>query len=231
MMKFRLYLDKDEETKWLNEMMEEGYAMTGFFAGFYRFEESEKGKYIYQVDFSDRLFAVSENYREFMQEMGVEIVQIWGPWVIVRRLAKEGEFELYTDVDSNIEHYRKIRRMFKAVTMIELFIFFIEIAGAIGGSSLACVCSFVMGAILVALANVVFKTNQIIARLEEEKGEQPSLRAGRQVSLLISSGLLLNGCALLLEDNINGKIKTLIQMIAILLMLAGVFQTCKKRKK
>lgn len=49
MIKFKLYFDKDAETKWLNQMAAEGWAMTGFFAGFYTFEKCEKGKYIYQV--------------------------------------------------------------------------------------------------------------------------------------------------------------------------------------
>ena len=38
MTKFRLYLDKDKETAWLNEMAAQGYALTGFYAGFYKFE-------------------------------------------------------------------------------------------------------------------------------------------------------------------------------------------------
>lgn len=113
MIKFRLYFDKDKETDWINKMSEEGYAMTGFFAGFYWFEKCEPGKYVYQIDFGEKLFAVSNNYREFMQETGIEIVQTWGYWIILRKLASEGEFQLYTDVDSSIEHYTKIRTMFK----------------------------------------------------------------------------------------------------------------------
>ena len=38
MVKFRLYFDKDKETKWLNKMAAAGWAMIGFFAGFYKFE-------------------------------------------------------------------------------------------------------------------------------------------------------------------------------------------------
>ena len=34
MIRFRLYFDKDAETKWLNEMAEQGWAMKSFFAGF-----------------------------------------------------------------------------------------------------------------------------------------------------------------------------------------------------
>ena len=64
MRKFRLYLDKDKETAWLNEMSAQGWAAKGFFAGFYQFEACEKGEYVYQIDFGTKLFAASEDYRE-----------------------------------------------------------------------------------------------------------------------------------------------------------------------
>ena len=118
MTKFRLYLDKDKETTWINEMAAQGYALTGYCMGFYKFEESEPGKYTYQIDFGDKMFAVDENYREFMAENNIEIVSLWGYWIILRKLACDGEFELYTDVDSSIEHYTKILKMFKVVTII-----------------------------------------------------------------------------------------------------------------
>ena len=54
----------------------------------------------------------------------MEIVVLWGFWIILRKRAEDGPFELYTDVDSKIEHYRKIRRMFKVVTVIELLALF-----------------------------------------------------------------------------------------------------------
>ena len=78
---FKLYLDKDAETNWLNEMSEKGWAFKSFFAGFYTFEKCEEGKYAYQIDFGE----VSDEYREFMKEAGIEIVQTWGWWVILRK--------------------------------------------------------------------------------------------------------------------------------------------------
>lgn len=77
---------------------------------FLRFEKCEAGEYIYQVDFVDRLFSVSRDYRELMQDAGIEIVQTWGFWVILRKKASEGKFDLYTDIASSIEHYKKSER-------------------------------------------------------------------------------------------------------------------------
>ena len=42
-----------------------------------------------------------------MQEMGAEIIANWGFWAVLRKPADEGTFELYSDVDSQIEHYTK----------------------------------------------------------------------------------------------------------------------------
>ncbi len=126
MIKFMMTFDKDKEAKWLTEMANEGWAMKSFFAGFYTFEKCEKGEYQYQVDFCDKVLAVSKDYREFMADNDVEIVQQWGFWVILRKLSSKGEFELYTDVDSQIEHYKKILTMFRAVTLIEFLLLLYE---------------------------------------------------------------------------------------------------------
>ncbi|MDK2867087.1 MAG: hypothetical protein PWP51_2453 [Clostridiales bacterium] len=170
MIKFRLYFDKDLETEWLNEMAAKGYAMTGFFAGFYMFENCEPGKYIYQVDLGNRFFSVSNDYREFMNDTGVEIVQTWGLWIILRRLSSAGKFELYTDVDSSIAHYTKIRRMFIVVLAIEICCFFIELFGAMAGIHFAQVFLFLLIFIVAAFVNIILKTSQTIAKLEERKG-------------------------------------------------------------
>lgn len=231
MIKFRLYFDKDAETEWLNRMAAEGFAMTGFCMGFYHFDRCEPGKYIYQVDFGDHFFSASEDYREFMQDTGVEIIQNWGYWVFLRRLAEKGKFELYTDVDSSIEHYTKIRRMFKIVTVLELICFFFELFAAIAGNRWAYVCLFLLGAITLAFTNVIFRTNRIIEELKERKGEASAGCRNRQISVLLACGLLLNSCALVLEESIHPTAKLIVQLAAIVLMLAGIYRTMRYQCK
>lgn len=229
MIKFRLYYDKDAETEWLNKMAEKGWAMKRFFAGFYTFEKCEPGKYIYQVDFGDKLYSVSDEYREFMQDAGVEIVQTWGYWIILRKLASEGEFQLYTDVDSMIEHYSKIRRMFKGVMIVEIICLFMEIFAAENGFSAGYAFAFLIAAIILGMANAVFKTNNVIAELRERKGENASKRF-QNVSPLLLCGLLLNSCALVISESVSDTIKITIQIIAIVLMIIGIYLTGKNRK-
>lgn len=231
MLKFRLYLDKDKETNWLNEMANQGWAMKGFFAGIYTFEPCEKGRYIYQIDFVDKFGSVSENYKEFMSEAEIEIVQSWGYWVILRKQAGEGEFQLYSDVDSLIEHYSKIIVMFKAVTVLELICLFLEILSAVQlQSPFAWGAVFLVLAFVLAFVKITLHTGDIIHELKERKTgiEEPR---NKNISVFLAIGLLFNSVALLIQDSVSSYIKLPIQIVAIILMLIGIFQTMSNRKQ
>ena len=230
MIRFKLYFDKDKETRWLNDMADQGWAMNGFFAGFYRFEPCEKGKYTYQIDFGNEFFSVSDDYREFMSDSDIEIIQSWGFWVFLRKLSSEGEFQLYTDVDSQIEHYKKIRNMFKAVTVIELICLFIELFSAsMTNSPLLWSFVFLILAIIIAFFNITNRTNDIIHELTERKTgiEEPR---SKSISIFLITGLLLNSCVLMIKDSIPSYIVCPIQILVIALMLIGVYQTARKRR-
>lgn len=229
MIKFKIYFDKDAETKWLNEMCEQGWAMQSFFAGFYTFDKCEPGKYIYQVDFGEKFFGTTDEYRELMKDMNITIIQNWGYWLILRKEASEGAFELYTDVESKIEHYTKIRNMFKIVTIIELICLFMEIGAAcIGGVSAAAPCAFVILACVIAIFNATVRTNEIIDGLKEQ---QTGIATGnrKNVSPILAAGLLLNACALVMQDNISDYLKIGVQIVAIIFMCVGMWKTFRGR--
>lgn len=227
MTKFRLYFDKDKETAWINEMAAQGYALTGFYIGFYKFEECEPGKYTYQIDFGDKMFAVDDNYREFMAENNIEIISLWGYWIFLRKLAADGEFKLYTDVDSSIEHYTKILKMFKVVTIIELICFMVEVLGAMQGVAFGFFGMLLIGAIVIVCMRATISTKRKIAELKERKGEVVTGLASGKTSPALISGLLLNAGALALKNggNVSYPIITGIQIIAIILMLVGIYQS------
>lgn len=221
MIKFRLYYDKDVETEWLNQMAAEGWALKRFFAGFFRFEKCEKGEYVYQVDFGDRLFAVSSDYRELMRDAGIEIVQTWGYWVILRKKASEGKFELYSDVESSIGHYKKIRKMFKVVTLIEMLGMFFELyMGAVYDVVLGYAAALLFAVILLGLVNALVRVNNIIADLEEKR--TGIAKKYRSVSAFLLVGLMLNGCSLILLDAAPVFVRHTMQIFAIVLMLVGI---------
>lgn len=230
MIRFKLYYDKDKETVWLNKMATEGWALKNFFAGFYKFEPCEKGEYIYQIDLGDTLYSVSDEYRELMGELGVEIVVLWGYWIILRKRAVDGPFELYTDVDSEIEHYRKIRRMFKGAAIIELLALFMELFGGLTGNDFGWVFALLIGIFVIVCVNAVFRTNEVIARLEEQKsGIEAEKKGGNTLALIITAiGLLTNSCMLLVEESISPIISYPVHIFAIIMMAVGIVLTVKK---
>ena len=223
MIKFALRLDKDKETKWLNDLAREGHALTGFCAGFYKFEDCKPGEYEYQIDLTDRLFRVTEDYREFMREAGIEIVCCWGYWVILRKKASEGEFKLYTDVESSIEHYKKVRNMFRVVTVIELICFYVEVAAAQQGSTAGFVSMVIIALLLLAFANITVRTNRVIGELQGKAGRQNCYQK-RPVNCILIVGLLLNSAGLMLQDSVSDVVHGIVVGLALVLMIAGLYQ-------
>lgn len=206
MVRFRLYFNKDKETTYLNEMAGKGYAMKNFFAGFYLFEKCQPGEYIYQVDIGEKIFQVSRDYREFMQDMDVEIVCTWGYWVVLRKKAAEGPFVMYTDVESNIEHYQRIRRMFKIAAILEISCAAVELLCAAGGRSMAeaalpLFLCFLLSALAICFVREIARLDGILEELRGRIGrEQPRgcWRGGRRPSTFLAVGLLLNGITYLI---------------------------------
>ena len=121
--KFKVLFDKDYEQDWLNEMCAQGWALESFFAGLYTFIPCEPGEYIYQIDLLPGMGLKPEDpegYVTFMEETGVEVLQLWGRWSILRKRSEEGPFEIYTDAFSQIQLYNRIRKMFGWALGIEL---------------------------------------------------------------------------------------------------------------
>lgn len=252
MIRFRMYFDKDKETEWLNEMARKGWAMTKFFAGFYSFEPCEKGEYLYQIDFGDSLFRIDGQYREFMEEMEVEILQPWGFWIILRKKASQGDFVLYTDVDSRIENYSRIRKMFKAVAVLEIACTMFELYCAVQGNPMGYAAACLTAAFAVVCINMALKTTNIIHELQDRKsggcagnraragqdakagqdGAEGGKNSGKKnpVSGALTAGLLLNSCGLALGHSAHPYLKTAVQLMAGILILVGAVQTLKRRK-
>ena len=231
MKKFALYFDKDKEMEWLNKMVQEGYAMVDFFAGLYTFEPCEKGEWQYQIDIGNGFFGVKKEYSDFMSEMGIEVVKCWGPWVILRRKAQEGRFELFSDVDSRIEQYKKILILFKAVTCVELLALIYEIYAGLSGVTLAWPIAFIIAAFAFVLFNVIIRTKNILAELRERKGEAKDLGRTKNVSPAVSAGLLLNAVHLLAADHIPMPFRIVLLVISLGLIIYGAIDTANRKNR
>ena len=163
--------------------------------------------------------------------MDAEIITLWGFWVILRKKAADGPFELYTDTDSQIEHYKKILIMLKIVTIFESLCFTYEAMAACLTTSVIeivpLVCMAILALMIIGLLRAVMHTKQKINELLEQKGEQPKPIRSRPDKLLLS-GLFINMCALIARDSVSGSIVNIVQILAIVLMLAGLYRSCRR---
>lgn len=235
MVKFRLYFNADKETEWLNEMARKGYAMTGYVAGFYSFDMCQPGEYVYQIDFTEGWFSVSNDYREFMREAGVEIVCLWGMWVILRRKAAEGEFVLYTDVESSIAHYTKIKKMLTFVMIIECICLLMELFAVMHGNGMAVIFGFVVMALVIGLQKELMRVKDI---LDDLRGRMGQVTGRRRPSIFIPVGLLMNAMGLAMpvwgiemHGFLYGVLKGFCHALAIIFIVMGVVMTRQRREE
>jgi len=238
MKKFRLYFDTDKEVEWLNGMAEQGYAMSGYFLGVYTFDKCEPGKYQYQIDNTDGMFRVENSYREFMNEMGIDIVALWGPWVYLRKHTEDGPFELYSDVESRITHYEKILKLYKFGAIIEAVGAVLEMFAGLHGVSVGLVFACLLAALAGAFIRQCFRIREILSGLYSRAGECDNAPIGvvhRKPSLLISLGFLMNAIGLMIPtDGVSGAVgftKGLFHGVAIGCFILGLIFTFWKREQ
>ena len=118
MIKFRWYYDVDKEENFLNNMSKKGYYLLHYWLGFYKFKKINETDYIYRIDLiNDKTEQEVHEYIQIVEESGAEFIQTWcKSWIYFR---KRGQFELYTDIDSQIGSYNRIRTMFLTLGLSE----------------------------------------------------------------------------------------------------------------
>lgn len=120
MLRFKFTFDKNKVVPWLNDMSAKGWAATRQIGPFFFFDQCTPDEYRYEADVSDRPFRVSEAYRALLGDFKIDVVNVWGPWVLLRKKAVDGPFELYTDVPSRIAQHSRILRFFKCMCLLEV---------------------------------------------------------------------------------------------------------------
>lgn len=119
---WKAFFDYEKEEKYLNEMSAKGLALTDYTWCRYVFQDAPNGEYIYRIELLENPVnhPESQNYIKFMEETGIEFVASYNRWVYFRRKAADGAFDIYSDIDSKIKHYKRIRMLFLFVTMLNL---------------------------------------------------------------------------------------------------------------
>ncbi|WP_036944589.1 DUF2812 domain-containing protein [Pseudobacteroides cellulosolvens] len=121
--KFFFAWDFEKEEKWLNEMSAKGLQLVSVGFCTYVFEECESGEYTYKLELLENLPSnyQSTSYIQFLEETGAEYIGSVFRWVYFRKKAVNGTFEIYSDIESKIKHYKRIITLFSGVTPICIF--------------------------------------------------------------------------------------------------------------
>lgn len=123
----------EEEEKWLNEMSAKGLQLVGVSLGSYTFEEGAAGEYQYRIELLKKSVTHPDSitYIRFLEETGAEHVATFNRWIYIRKKCADGPFDLFSSLDSKIEHLKRIRRLFWSVTPLLLFAIVINIIAII----------------------------------------------------------------------------------------------------
>ena len=127
--KIFLVWNYDKEEEWLNEMAMNGWTLTAVGFCNYTFVTTEPGEYNIRMEMRPH----DDGYLEFLRENDVEFVGRILQWHYYRKKTSLGPFELYSDIESRIQHMDRIGKMLFAIGMANLLI---GIANSIGPSRL-----------------------------------------------------------------------------------------------
>lgn len=168
MIKFRWYYDIDKEEKFLNEMSRNGYRLKKYCIGFYNFEKTNENDYTYRIDLiQDKTDEQLHEYIELIKETGAEFIQTFGVWAYFR---KKGNFELYTDADSQIDFYNRTKSMFLLLAIAELLISIGQWGMFVGNTKELCFfTAMLLDSVAIIFLYQVFKINKKIKILKKEK--------------------------------------------------------------
>lgn len=106
--------------------------------------------------------------------------------------------------------------------------FLLELWGALNGVQIAWVYTFIILALIVVFINACVKTKNKIQELEARKtGIESEQKSGP--SPILTAGLLCNACgmAALNSDSLSDMTKRGIMIIALALILVGVYKTVR----
>lgn len=114
--------DFDKEEKWLNEMSDKGMVLTNIGFCKYTFEEGTPGEYAIRLEMlkNSPTNYQSEDYIRFVEDTGAEYIGSIMRWVYFRKRKENGEFELYSDMDSRMKHLDGISVMLGFLALFNL---------------------------------------------------------------------------------------------------------------
>ena len=158
---WKAFINYEKEEDWLNSMSAKGFALASFLPFHYVFNDSLPGEYIYRIELLKNLpgHEESRKYLDFMAESGVEHVTSWGRWVYFRKRAADGPFDIFSDIDSLIGHYKRLAWLWLPIMGMDLLIGISNFSHGVdylNGTGDGMMFNFVMGIVLLCLSVLIF---------------------------------------------------------------------------
>lgn len=167
----KMYYNHDKEEKWLNEMASKGMSLivTSWFR--YVFEDTDKGEYIYRVVMLGRLASHPESirYLEFLKETGSEVIGTYLSWAYVRKKASDGEFEIYSDIDSQIMHHKRLRNVLYILLYFQIVPIYFYIVGVLDGTKMPLYIILLPSIIFTGLMSTTIPILEKLRKLKNER--------------------------------------------------------------
>ncbi len=118
--------DFDKEEKWLNEMAAKGLGLVSVGFCSYEFEDCIPGEFGIKMEMLENSASHPESrkYIEFLEGTGAEQVGSWSRWLFLRKRKSDGEFELFSDNESRINHLTRITRYVGILGALNLYFAF-----------------------------------------------------------------------------------------------------------
>ncbi|MCL2360173.1 MAG: DUF2812 domain-containing protein [Candidatus Bathyarchaeota archaeon] len=132
---WKAFWDYEKEEDWLNKMAAKGLAMTAYTFCCYTFEDCVPGEYIYRIELLEHSVSHPESVRyiRFMEENGVEHIDTYFRWVYFRKKATDGDFKIYSDFTSRINHYQRISKIWFVICCVDLSAGFLQLSIVLHG--------------------------------------------------------------------------------------------------
>ena len=120
----KAFWNYEKEEKWLNEMAAKGLALIDYSKGRYVFADCTPGEYIYRIELLKNPLnhVESQRYLSFMEENNVECIASSMNWIYFRKKAMEGAFDIYSDIESKLAHYKRICFLWSSIVIVNLLI-------------------------------------------------------------------------------------------------------------
>lgn len=176
----KMFWDFEKEEQWLNEISAKGLALTNYTWCKYVFTETPKNEYTYRIELLDNVPTHPESiaYIRFLEENGVECVSSFGRWIYLRKKSSEGAFDIYTDLESKIKHFKRINTLWNSVMWLEFIVglanILIGLTNYFTSSSSISLVNVILGGLLILIGLVFLRAGAPI-RKKIKKLQQENL--------------------------------------------------------